>query len=1155
MSEVEATGTEALLGLISMALDELSDAVMLSQVEEPVELQQIFCKHIDNLIEVSEQAGLVVLKTIAEGMIIDLASAGSDLDPERGMDVIEWLSNIQLHLSMPDDEENVELLLSPLTEESQALVAIALQELANNGGTMAIGGSGTAVDTTPESSVIQVQQAGDIEIDLAEFPVANSVDENLAEKEESGALETVTFEENETEFDTDDILGMLASELHEVAPQLSELALTISNTSSDETLTQAVESYSELVSRVGAVSKELGLDGLMLVCDFILNNLSLLASLPAGDRILPLDVLQGWPKVVVDHLTSPDDDSRCIAVIDFLERDSWPEPLPYPEMRGFIEGLTKGLELSSEFEAEQREIEASADDVSLEMSADASPELIDAFFAESPSHAESLSRLISAISRGEKVQENLEAAQRIAHTLKGSGNLVGLKGIANLSHHLEDIFEYIAKHKIKPPQMLANTMQEVADCIETMLESLQGMAPPPDDAQRILQELLDWANRIDSGNLRDADFSDEDANAANQAISVEVDETVTEGRIERRQKPDAGELVAESRNESIRVPLKILDNIFRVVSETAITTGQIQERLNRLEDSEKMIRKNDNSLQQMRYELENLVSIRGMAARHRGSSGDNNKDFDPLEMDEYDEYYGATHSYIEGVADSREILRSFTSEVYELNALFLMQQRLNKELQQVVMTTRMVPVSMISARLQRAVRQACRATGKQAELTIVGQELLLDGDVLNKLADPLMHMLRNAVDHGIEGSEVRLASDKPTSGQITLSFRQEGNNVLVQCSDDGAGLNYERIRKTAIDKDLLGESESVDNPALARMILQPGFSTSKNITQISGRGVGMDVVHNTIQSLNGGMDITDATAGGTQISLRVPITLLTSHCLLAGVGKDRIFAIPTISLTQILSPGTGKIGKVGERLSYQLGKEVYDACSLNSLVGVEQQNGGDDIENSSVLLVQSATGITAVTVDRVVTSYDLVVKNMGAYVKSITGVAGVSMLGDGTVVTVLDLASLLQARNTGSDAYRAGTNMAPAETGATALPKVLIVDDSLSVRSSLSQLVSDGGYRVVTARDGLEAVSMLEVENPDMVLTDLEMPRMNGLDLASYIRHSNQWSQLPIVMITSRTMAKHREQASQAGISQYITKPFSEDDILASIGTELAMSS
>lgn len=1127
MSDVESANSEALLSLISMALDEISEAAAIVDYEDGSEgIQQIFCSHIENLIWASEQAGLVVLKTVAEAMLVELASGENSLNSERGMEIINWFSDIQLHLAMPDDEEITGLLLSPLGEENKALVAAALQ--------------GYVTDTEATAS------------DCSEFPVDENSNTNDVETLDASNLEAAAFDEDEPQFDTNDMLGMLAAELHEISPQLSDLALTISNTSSNETLAQTAETYSELVTRVSTVSKELGLSGLVLICDFILKNLTLLAALPVKERIAPLEVLQGWPRVVIDHLTRPEDDSLCIAVIDYLEKDNWPEPLPYKEMRNLIEGLTKELEMSADFEVEQREIEATADDVSLDISTDASPELIEAFFAESPGHAETFSQLIAAISNGENVHENIEAAQRIAHTLKGSGNLVGLKGIANLCHHIEDIFEYVARNNIQPPKVLSNTMQEAADCIETMLESLQGLASPPDDAQRILQEVLDWANRIDSGNLRHADFDEDEVGVAVEATD-DTAEAEAKEIIDRRKKPETEEIVAATRNESIRVPLRVLDNIFRVVSETAITTGQIQERLNRLENNEKMIRKNDGSLQQMRYELENLVSIRGMAARHRSSAGDGSKDFDPLEMDEYDEYYGATHSYIEGVADSREILRSFTSEVYELNALFLLQQRLNKELQQVVMTTRMVPVSMISARLQRAVRQACRATGKQAELSILGQDLLLDGDVLNKLADPLMHMLRNAVDHGIEDADKRAASAKPKAGRISLSFQQEGNNVVIRCVDDGAGLNYERIRETAIEKKLLMEKDAVDNPALARMILQSGFSTSDHVTQVSGRGVGMDVVNNTIQSLNGGMEIEDAAENGTQISLRVPITLLTSHCLLAGVGKDRIFAIPTISLTQILSPGTGKIGKVGERLSYQLGKEVYDACSLNSLVGIAEEHVGDNIEKCSVLLVQSTAGVTAVTVDRVVTSYDLVVKNMGAYIKTITGVAGVSMLGDGTVVTVLDPSALLQSRNSTSSDYRATSNIAAFSKNETVLPKVLIVDDSLSVRSSLSQLVTDRGYRVVAARDGLEAVNLLEDEAPDIILTDLEMPRMNGLDLASYVRKSTQWSHLPIVMITSRTMAKHREQAELVGINRYITKPFTEDEVLSSIDDELTV--
>ena len=523
-------------------------------------------------------------------------------------------------------------------------------------------------------------------------------------------------------------------------------------------------------------------------------------------------------------------------------------------------------------------------------------------------------------------------------------------------------------------------------------------------------------------------------------------------------------------------------------------------------------------------------------------------------MDEYDEFYGVTHAYIEGVTDSREILNNIKDEVSGLNNLFRLQQSLNKELQQAVMTTRMVPVSSISARLHRAVRQVCRATDKQAELSIVGEDLLIDGDVLNKLADPLMHMIRNAVDHSIENSEARLDNGKSEKGDISLSFQQEGNNVAVVCTDDGSGLNYERIRETAIKCGLMKSQEQADDQSLARMILKSGFSTSDKVTQVSGRGVGMDVVNNVIQGLNGSMDIGDAETGGTRISLRLPITLLTSHCLMVGVGNNMVYAIPTSTLAQILSPGIGNMGDVGGKQTFQLNQEVYPSHSLDSLLGLRDDDTCN-VQNKTVLLLQAADGMNAITVDRVVSSYDLVVKNMGAYVKEVRGVAGVSTLGDGSVVAVLDLATLLQSSESGSSTSitRESGSTEPQGVEVASLPKVLIVDDSLSVRSSLTQLMSDGGYRVVAARDGLEAVNMLDKERPDIVLTDIEMPRMNGFELVNYIRQSENWGPMPIVMITSRTMAKHRQQAEAAGVNCYITKPFTDDEVLASIDDHLSL--
>jgi chemosensory pili system protein ChpA (sensor histidine kinase/response regulator) len=1211
MSKAQIKAAEELLERVVAAHAAIADVVANLPQDGSVEALEACLDYVEDIGIRADTAGYTNLKIIADDLHVHFGVETGCMMPDMGAKMLKWLGDVLLHMESPDNSDIIEDLLKPLpvdilaeirkdidaipdveeteideieignqietaaaTTEDQSVAVIDEDQFAmmtSDNLTKPVIETGNSKnewsqeETENEFSAKVVLDYSPDEVGLAEFAVEQSSKDFPEGKVVDGAgglpadpdndeFDMSIFDEDESNtFDTDSMLGILASELHDISPQLNELAELMANTEDPEELIEAAGSYQNLVYRVSSASESLGLQGLMLVCEFVVNNTLLAAGLALSKRAESCDLLKGWTQVLIDHLIAPKDDALCIAVVDYLEDDNWPEPLAYRDIRDLIDGLTKELEMSGDYEVEARETRAEPEDVALEISEDVSPKLIEAFFAESPDHAETFSSLVEAIANGEDIQNNVEAAQRIAHTLKGSGNLVGARGIANLSHHVEDIFEYIAKNKITPPQVLARSLQEAADTIEVMFEYLQGMAPAPEEAQRVLQDVLDWANRIDSGNLREEDFSEDrmlDVTSSMNLSSSESsdpaeasDENGQASDIPLRRASDAPKM-----GEAVRVPTNMLDNIFRIVGETAIAIGRIQEHLRRLEDGNKSIRKNDVTLQQRRYELENLVGIRGLAARHRSAAaagGDSG--FDPLEMDEYDEFYGVTHSYIEGVADSRAILRDITDEVSELNSLFLLQQRLNKELQQLVMRTRMVPVSSITARLQRAVRQVCRATGKQAELTIIGEDLLLDGEVLNKLADPLMHMLRNAVDHSIETDSNRFDMGKSKAGTISLSFLQEGNSVIVACVDDGTGLNYDRIREIGIKNGLITAQEQVDNPLLARMILQSGFSTSDRVTQISGRGVGLDVVHNSIQSLNGSMDITDAVNGGTQVTLRLPITLLTSHCLLAREGregKEMVYAIPTSTLAQILSPGTGQIGNLGGELTFQMGQDVYPACSLNSLMGLSSDD--EDIgQNSTVLLLQTAEGMTAITVDRVASSHDLVIKNMGAYVKNIRGVVGVSTLGDGSVVAVLDLASLLQ--DSGTNSGRGKSSSVTPEREMVQLPKVLVVDDSLSVRSSLSQLMSDGGYQSITARDGIEAVDLLEKENPDIVLTDLEMPRMNGLELTSYIRSSDRWGLLPVVMITSRTMAKHRQQAEQLGVSHYITKPFTEDDVLASI--------
>lgn len=1130
MTDDTAENLDALLTLLDLAHSDIASTSGGDGAVSGDELRQSCAGHLENILWACQQAGQTNLYLATDALLAQLGDEAIEIDSDYSAQFLSWCGDARIYAEAPDAASAV-LLLGPLPQDVQESLLPLLQD----------------DDDAASEPVPEAQAAVFPEAETDAFPEAEAIEWPEAEAVETAPAalpdKTRAVDDALPEIAEDDLLGMLALELKEVEPRLDEYAQQLAAAEPGATSAKCVESYLEILGRVETIATELDLQGLAFICAFLNKNVELVAAQSGDERLKSAEILRGWPAVVIEHLLHPEDDSRCVAVVDYLETETWPEPVSYRDQRTLIEGLAKSIEIRSEFVAEARETEASLKDVSLEMSADTSPELVDAFFAESPGHAETLSGLTEAINQGIDVQKNVEAAQRIAHTLKGSGNLIGARGIANLSHHLEDIFEYIAKHKIRPPVPLAHTMQEASDLIEAMIEALQGLAQPPAEAQRVLQEILDWANRIDSGGMREADHEE----ATQQEVTARHP-----AQPERRNSEPDEQAAAPTAEEFVRVPLKLLDNIFRIVGEAAITAGQIQERLNRLEDGDKLIRNNDGHLQQLRYELENLVSVRSMAAKHRGPGTGADGEFDALEMDEYDEFYSATHAFIEAVADSREIQRGFSGEVYELDSLFLEQQRLNKELQQMVMTTRMVPVSVIASRLRRVVRQVCRSTGKVVELNILGQDLLLDGDVLNKLTDPLMHMLRNAVDHGIEDSDTRAAAGKPPVGQIVLGFVQEGNNVVVECSDDGGGLDYVRIRETGVERGLIEAKDKPGEEELAKLILYPGFSTSSQLTQVSGRGVGMDVVNNTIQSLNGTMKVGDGKNCGTLVSLRLPITLLTSHCLLAGIGKENLYAIPTLSLTQILSPGTGFIESLDDGLSFRLEEETYPAYTLNSLVGTADRHMRDDLDRYNVVLVQTASGIIAVIVERVVTSYDLVVKNMGTYVKSISGIAGVSMLGNGEVVPVLDLAAMLQIQDN-SGLNPAHINAAWDETEDLGLPKVMIVDDSLSVRNSLAQLMRDSGYEAVLARDGLEAINLLRAEEPNIVLTDLEMPRMNGFDLISYIRNTSEWRDLPVIMITSRNMAKHRRQAEAAGVNLFIAKPFNDDEILECIESELSV--
>lgn len=1035
------------------------------------------------------------------------AAVPSDFDMEDVERLIAWSEDVDAYVHQPDDNELMARLFLPVqtyTADPDLLVGMHAPE-------------GDAANP----SVIET--APDV---LPEFPI--------------WALGTTDADGESAGQEPEGILGVLWAELSEAAVDLSGMLEIIAAPEQEpDILALGVQQYTDIVGRVAAVCEGLGLKGLHDTCAFINENVTLIGSLEPQAKENMRVALEGWPSLVLSYLEEPADDDRCIALVDYLQSPAWAAAMNDTTARELIGALAEQPIFSDEFgEEEVRQTVATAEDVALEISADVSQELINAFFHESPGHAAEITERVTQAVTGNDVQENIAAAQRLAHTLKGSANLIGAKGLANLTHHLEDIFEYLARHRMTPPAALASTLQESTDCIEAMIDALQGKDIPPADAQQIMQNVLDWANRLDAGQV--------DESTVMQSPAVE---SLPEGSPDRaaiqNQPAETNDNAAQA---VLRIPTHTVDDMFRLMGEMSISIGQIREQLKRVLAQGESLRTHDATLQHRRFELESMVDFRSIASmqqRMRRTSGDAGDDgFDPLEMDQYSDLYGTAHSFIETVSDSRAMALQLQSQLAMLDSLFVHQQRINNELQQTVMTTRMVPVNSITARLQRSVRQAARATGKDVELEIQGADMMVDVYVLEKLADPIMHMLRNAVDHGIETAEEREAQGKPSAGKVTLQFSKDGNNLVLRCADDGRGLNYARIRETAVERGLLDAKEQLDQMSLGRLILAPGFSTRTTATQISGRGVGMDVVNSTIQKLKGNLEIADNPHGGTLFTLRMPTTLVTNHAVLVKVQGVQ-YAVPTNSLVQILSPGMGEYTLLGADTVFRLGKEVYKARPLAELLGMDGEDRLMDASKTT-LLVRADTGLIAVAIDQAVNSYDLVVKNTGRYVANVQGVLGVSVLGDGNVVAMLNLPELLRERIS-----RAGTSKkmdkAVTQTVISA-PRILIVDDSLSVRNSLARLIQDAGFEAVTARDGLEAIDAINKVKPALVLTDMEMPRMNGLELSSYIRSHAEISDLPVIMITSRSMQKHREQADKVGVDVYITKPYTEDNLMQQIG-------
>jgi chemotaxis protein histidine kinase CheA/ActR/RegA family two-component response regulator len=663
-----------------------------------------------------------------------------------------------------------------------------------------------------------------------------------------------------------------------------------------------------------------------------------------------------------------------------------------------------------------------------------------------------------------------------------------------------------------------------------MGETLVGMSPPlpEEETLSILQEILDWANLIDQEGVPSDDTSPPVREIlpelAHQAALVATDvprqETMTTG-------------------VGTRIDANLVDELLRLASEAMVLNGQLQDRLKHTVQQMRALHTQNTTLQQLVWDLEQLVDVRGVTSPllQRTAQGE----FDPLELEQYNELHTVSRRLLEAVADAREMGQEMDAGLVTLDGLLTDQRRVQQDNEKTVMRLRMVPIKTVAQRLQRGVRQACRLTGKEAELVLGGAETLMDSNVLTSMLDPLLHLLRNAVDHGIERPEERERLGKPRVGTIALDFAREGNTIVVRCHDDGAGLHYAAIRQTAIERGLIDAHQLLSEEELSRLILQPGFSTQTHTTQVSGRGIGMDIVYSQVQELKGALHLTSEANKGCLVELRLPVSLLSTHGLLVR-GSKQVLAISSLGVEQILYPSAGILIQVGHTPMYQVGEDIYATITLEALLNLAPEQSREPEAPCPALLIREDTGRSRVVfVQEIIGSLTLVVKNLGRYVPTIKGIIGATILGDGSVTPVLDLPDLLRGPAPARAEIVVHEQATPSV--ASTVPMALVVDDSLSARRALAEFVRDLGFEVQTAGDGLEAVAFLEHTVPDILLIDLEMPRMNGLELAAHVRSRSATMHLPVLMVTSRSAEKHRRSAMQAGVNVYLVKPFAEDEL------------
>jgi len=596
---------------------------------------------------------------------------------------------------------------------------------------------------------------------------------------------------------------------------------------------------------------------------------------------------------------------------------------------------------------------------------------------------------------------------------------------------------------------------------------------------------------------------------------------------------------ADGRQEYARIDADLLEDLLNAAGEISIYHSRLSQQVNSIEFH---VDELEQTVTRLREQLRKLESETEAQIMHRHQDTVVVKDFDPLEMDRYSNLQQLTRALAESANDMgslKDLLHNLTGEA---ETLLVQQSRVTAELQDGLMRTRMVPFQRHVPRLTRLVRQAAQEAGKRAELAVEGASGELDRQVFEKMLPPFEHMVRNAVVHGIEDAETRQAAGKPATGRITIRLRREGAEMVIDVADDGAGLTVDAIRRKAFERELLKPDSNVTDTEIMQLILTPGFSTAGTVTQSAGRGVGMDVVANEVKQLGGSLQISSVIGQGTNFTIRLPFTLAITQALIVRAG-DEVYALPLPTVEGVARIARSELENLLQQSDpvYEYGEQQYRFRHLGLYLGGQPASLPEEDSYVPVILVRAGEYSAALLTDEMLASQEIVVKSVGPQLASVRGVSGATILGDGRIVLILDINALVRA---GAPVVEVRSAQPAA---ADQRPLAMVVDDSITVRRVMERFLTRNGLRVVTAKDGMDAISILRDTRPDIILLDIEMPRMDGYEFATHVRNDERVSDVPIIMITSRTGDKHRARAIEIGVNDYLGKPYQDAQLLDAI--------